>query len=188
MSTLEAPPRVTAEEFLHLADDGNYELVHGEVKERCVSIHSSWTGHRISARLDQFAEQSGLGFAFGSDIQLRIWPDDPNNVRRPDGAYIRAIRFAGGRLPEAGYLEVAPDVVAEAVSPNDPAEYVETKVREYLAAGVGLIWVAYPANRTVHVFRANGTVDVLDETGTLEGEDLLPGLKIPVIEIFPPRA
>jgi Uma2 family endonuclease len=189
MSAIEAPSRrVTAGEFLSLADDGNYELVHGEVKERCVSIHSSWTGGQLFSFLNVFARQSGLGFAFGSDIQLRIWPDDPNNVRRPDGAYIRASRFPGGRLPEGGYLEVAPDIVAEAVSPNDPAEYVETKVREYLAAGVGLIWVAYPANRTVHVFRADGSAQVLDETGTLDGEDLLPGLKIPVTEIFPAAA
>ena len=188
MSTIEAPPRVTAEEFLSLAELGNYELVHGEVKAECVSVQSSWTGNRMSARFDAFAETSGRGFAFGADILLRIWPNDPNHVRRPDAAYIRAERLPGGRLPETGYLEIAPDLVAEAVSPHDEAEEVERKVREYLAAGVGLVWVAYPVTRTVHVYRANGTAEVLDDTGTLDGEDLLPGLRIAVSAIFPRQA
>ena len=186
MSTIEAPPRVTADEFLSLAELGNYELVHGEVKEECVSVHSSWTGGRMYGRLNAFADASGLGFAFPADILIRIWPLDPNHARRPDAAFIRAERLPGGSLPDTGYLEIAPDLVAEAVSPGDGADNVELKVREYLAGGVGLVWVAYPVTRTVHVYRANGTATVLDDTGTLDGEDVLPGLRIAVTDIFPP--
>ena len=186
MSTIEAPARVTADEFLRIAELGNYELVHGEVKEECVSVASSWTGGKMYGKLDAFAETTGLGFAFPADILLRIWPAQPNHARRPDAAYIRAARLPGGQLPQTGYLEIPPDLVAEAVSPHDEAEEVEVKVREYLAAGVGLVWVAYPVTRTVHVYRADGSAQVLDDTGTLDGEALLPGLRIAVRDIFPP--
>ncbi|MFN0148727.1 MAG: Uma2 family endonuclease [Dehalococcoidia bacterium] len=187
MSTIEAPPRVTAEEFLTIAERGNYELVHGEVREKSVSVRASWTGGQFFGGLNTFALQSGLGFAFPPDTLLRIWPSDPNHLRSADAAYIRAARLPGGLLPDTGYLEITPDLVAEAVSRHDQAEDVERKVREYLAAGVGLVWVAYPVTRTVHVYRANGTADVLDDTGTLSGEELLPGLNIPVAAIFPPQ-
>ncbi len=83
-------------------------------------------------------------------------------------------------------LEIAPDIVAEVVSPHEDAENVETKIREYFAAGVRLVWVAYPLTRTVHIYRPDGSAAVLDERGTISGEDVLPGLEIPVASIFPP--
>ncbi len=186
MSTIEAPPRVTLDEYLAMPDRDRYELVHGELQEPCVSNESSWTGGKIYGRLDAYADATGLGWAFPADEILRIWPNDPDHSRRADAAFIRRDRLPGGKFPFGGVLEIAPDVVAEAISAHDDAANIETKIRDYLAAGVRLVWVAYPLTRTVHVYRPDGSAAVLDDGGTLSGEDVLPGLEIPVASIFPP--
>ena len=186
MSAIEAPPRVTLDEYLAMADRDRYELVHGQLEEACVSNQSSWTGGRIYGRLDASAEATGLGFAFPADEILRLWPDEPDHTRRADAAFIRKDRLPGGRFPFGGVLEIAPDIVAEVISPHEDADDVETKIREYFAAGVRLVWVAYPSTRTVHIYRPDGSAAVLDERGTISGEDVLPGLEIPVASIFPP--
>ncbi len=50
--------------------------------------------------------------------------------------------------------------------------------------GVRLIWVVNPRTRSVHVYRPPAEVRRLSESDTLSGEDVLPGLAVPVAEIF----
>ena len=61
---------------------------------------------------------------------------------------------------------------------------VEAKVAEYRGAGVKLIWVISPRLRRILVRWADGSCAELDETGTLSGEDVLPGFACPVADLF----
>ena len=54
------------------------------------------------------------------------------------------------RLP-AGHIPITPDLAVEVVSPNDRVYEVDTKVEEYLRAGVPLVWVVNPETRVLHV-------------------------------------
>lgn len=72
----------------------------------------------------------------------------------------------------------------DVVSPNDEAADVNEKVREYLAAGVLLVWVVYPESRSINVYRASANNSQLSETDVLSGEDVVPGFSLPVREIF----
>jgi Uma2 family endonuclease len=47
-----------------------------------------------------------------------------------------------------------------------------------------LVWLVAPRARTVTVYRADGSARLLRETDQLDGEDLLPGLTIPVAEVL----
>jgi Uma2 family endonuclease len=98
--------------------------------------------------------------------------------------YYRAGRLDAAHLP-SGHLTLVPDLVAEVISPRDIAEEVESKVREYLRAGVPVIWLVYPEARTVHVIRPGGRATLLDDAGTLTGEEILPGFETPVSKLFP---
>jgi hypothetical protein len=49
---------------------------------------------------------------------------------------------------------------------------------------VKLVWVIDPATKTVLVRRFDGSVSELDETGTLSGEDVIPGFSCPVAVLF----
>ncbi|MDY3560631.1 Uma2 family endonuclease, partial [Gemmata sp. JC673] len=81
-------------------------------------------------------------------------------------------------------LALVPDLVVEAVSTHDTYEEVAVKVTEFKSVGVKLIWVISPETRTVLVRRADGTCVELDETGTLSGENVLPGFACPVADLF----
>jgi Uma2 family endonuclease len=53
----------------------------------------------------------------------------------------------------------------------------------YLKYGTKLVWVLYPRLRGARVYTPDGDFWV-DVDGTLDGGDVLPGLSIPLAEIF----
>lgn len=75
--------------------------------------------------------------------------------------------------------------MAEVVSTHDRAGDLQQKVRDWLTAGVRMVWVAYPSTREVPVFRAEGTVEIFASDGEISGEDVLPGFSRPVADLFP---
>jgi Uma2 family endonuclease len=103
---------------------------------------------------------------------------------------VLSTRLPGGLVPDTDFLELAPDIVGEVVSPHDEAEDVAEKVQEFLAAGVRLIWVAYPRNHSVYVYRADGSYEALGEQDELDGSPALPGFRLPISALFkrhPPK-
>jgi Uma2 family endonuclease len=111
-------------------------------------------------------------------------------VRKPDVSLIFRDRLPAEQLEE-GHLTLPPDLAVEVVSPNDSAYEVEEKVQEYLEVGVRLVWVVYPPTRTIHIHRADRTTAVIRSDDELTGEDLLPGFRCRVGDLFaalPPAA
>ena len=72
----------------------------------------------------------------------------------------------------------------EVLFPSDNPVGVQQKVRDYLEAGARLVWVIAPAARTATVYRADGSARLLRDGDYLDGEDVLPGLVIPLAELF----
>ena len=85
------------------------------------------------------------------------------------------------RVP--GFPALAPDLVAEVVSPSDRAVEVSGKALAWLEAGVRLVWVVDPENRTVTVHRPV-SASVLRSRDTPSGEDVLPGFALPLEELW----
>ncbi len=108
---------------------------------------------------------------------------NPDTVRAADVAYISNDRYAQ-RKKKRGYLDVAPDLVVEIMSPDDRWSEVTQKLREYFSIGVRLVWVADPAVRTVYAYRSLTDVREFTEADTLPGDDVLPGLSVPVASLF----
>lgn len=100
----------------------------------------------------------------------------------PDASYISKARLP--RTPSRGWVNVAPELAVEVVSPGDQFIDVEDKARDYIRAGVDLVWVVVPTTRSVHVWRKDGSRVVLQAGETLTGEDVLPGLAIAVADLF----
>ncbi len=74
--------------------------------------------------------------------------------------------------------------IHEFVSPSDSVGYVEEKVTEWIEAGARMVWMVSPKLRTVTVYRSLTRVSTLTEEDTLEGDDVVPGFKIAIAEIF----
>jgi Uma2 family endonuclease len=173
--------------FLLTEEGKGFELVNGELEEKPVSLLSSHVATKVNSRVELFAEQSKLGIVMQSDCTYQCFPHEPGRIRRPDGSFIRQERITPELLSE-GHVTEAPDWVQETVSAHETAYETESKVDDYLRAGVKLIWVIHPEVRTVHVYRADGSVSRLRAGDVLNGEAVFPGFTCPVAELFPPVA
>lgn len=176
------PRLLKAEELLTLPDDSRAELVdgvlvmmspasgdHGSVAVRLSSALAAWVYERESGEVFD----SSTGFILGRD---------PDTLRAPDAAFVSAARLPARRR---GYLEVAPDLVAEILSPSNTVMEMSRKLRDYFRAGVRLVWVIDPETRGVVVHTADAPIrDWLEGDGTLDGGDVLPGFTLPVARLF----
>lgn len=177
--------RYTPEDLLTMEDGEHYELVDGELVEREMSMLSSNVASRVVRILDAYVDERRLGWTMDAECGYQCFPD-PVRIRRPDASFISQQRLPSDRA-QHGHVRIPPDLVVEVVSPTDLMYKVERKVREYLAAGVRLVWVFSPEVRTVYVYRLGGRATVLGDEDILSGEDVVPGFSSPVADFFPPR-
>lgn len=174
-------PFVGSTDLERLLEQVDYELVDGKLRTRPMGAKSSWIGGRIYGFLFTFLADHPLGHLFISDCGYTCFPK--NNLRKPDVSFIRLGRLEGEEIP-SGWLTIPPDLAVEVLSPGDVSDEMDKKVQEYLKAGTRLVWEVHPASKTVIVHRANGTIAALNETDSLDGEDVIPGFSIPLVKIF----
>lgn len=135
---------------------------------------------RMAHLLLNFVEREKLGEVLGAETGFVI-ASDPDTVRA-DVAFLRADRVRGG-LPQ-GFFPGAPDLAVEVLSPEDRASEVLAKVEDWLIAGCRAVWVVDPKTRTVTVYRHGGDAVILKTTDTIPGGEVLPGLELPVANVF----
>ncbi len=171
-----------AEQLLTAHGLGRCELVEGEL----ITMSPAGAEHgrivvRITVPLGRFATEHALGTVFGAETGFQI-AHDPDTVRAPDVAFVRAERITAELGP--GFFQGPPDLAVEVLAPDDRAGEVLAKVQEWLDSGCRPVWVIDPRTRTVSVYRSRSEIAVLGQSDTLGGGDLLPGLSLPVAEIF----
>jgi Uma2 family endonuclease len=165
----------------HTGEDKRYELDEGALIEMAPTgdAHGAvalWIGHLIVG----YVAEHDLGDASGAETGYRL-STDPDTVRGPDVGFIAKSRLT----PMTGkYYPVAPDLAVEVVSPGDSAHLVRRKVNQYLAAGTSLVWVIYPEEKVVDVYRPAHDTSTFKVGNTLDGGNVLPGFKLPVSDIF----
>jgi Uma2 family endonuclease len=181
--SVSTPSLVTAEDVERMSIPGKQvELVRGRLVVR--EPPSTWHGAiaaRLTRYLGEFADRRGLGMVFAQDTGFKI-TRDPDTVRGPDVAFVSRDRV--DKIPRRGYAELAPDLVAEVLSPDDAPSEVLAKVADWLAAGTKLVWVVDPERSVVHVYRPDGSLTVLRENDALRGETVLPEFSCPLVDIF----
>jgi Uma2 family endonuclease len=178
--------RLTAEDLWRMpAADVRRELVNGEVVEMSpVSVLHGRISGRIYRRLAEHAERLGAGEALVGDVGFILdLPGDPERVRASDVAFVARERL-GTERPARGFFRGAPDLAVEVLSPSDHSVDVQRKVRDWLEGGARLVWVVAPEAGTATVYRADGSARLVRERDSLEGEDVLPGLQIPLADVL----
>ncbi len=172
------------EDLDDIVDGELYEFVGGNAVEKHMGAESDEIALALGSRMRTFALAHTLGRVYGGTTGYRnCFPHAPRLLRKPDVSFVAEGRLPDGRSPRGDFV-IAPDLAVEVVSPNDGYEEVSRKVWDYKQAGVKLIWVIDPATKTVLVRRLDRTCAELDETGTLSGEDVIPGFTCPVAELF----
>jgi Uma2 family endonuclease len=61
---------------------------------------------------------------------------------------------------------------------------LDEKVQDWLAAGAAMVWVVNPKWRSVTIYRSASDIRVLTEKDELDGQDVVPGFRCRVAEIF----
>jgi Uma2 family endonuclease len=82
------------------------------------------------------------------------------------------------QVQSQSYLDVAPELIIEIMSPDDRWHDVNDKLTEYFDVGVQVVWVADPQRRQVHVYRSLTEIEILGLRNTLVGGEVLPGFPI----------
>ena len=180
--------RLTFDEFERMGDAAHgYELVDGHLVERRMSHLADYTSMRMGRFIGQYFDDRPIGHVFGSESMYRLGlKNAARNARKPDVSVLLKEQLPKGRLPRLGFRG-RPTLAFESVSPTDVVTELEQKLQEYLAAGVPLIWVAYPELRMGRVVRPGEPFVVVPEDGgAFDGGDVLPGLRVPLADVLPP--
>lgn len=157
---------VSGEELYHMGDIGRCELVDGRI------VPMSPTGEL----------HGGYEGDFYYEIRSFVRAHKLGKVRAADVLFISDERYAEKKSPS--YLDVAPDLIVEVLSPDDTLSQMMQKLREYFAIGVRLVWVADPRASIVYAYRSTTDVREFTATDVLPGDDVLPGFAVPVVTLF----
>jgi Uma2 family endonuclease len=174
---------VTIEDLERMGDLGRCELVDG----RIVRMTPTGEEHggveaKLATAVENFVAPRKLGKVRVGEVGI-ITRRNPDRVRGADVLYISQERWAA-RGRGRGFLDVAPELVVEVLSPDDRMSDVTQKLREYFGIGVKVVWVVDPEARVVFAYRSLTDVREHAAADTLTAEDILPGFAVAVGSLF----
>lgn len=174
---------LTADELLHInLPNKRTELVRGVLVVRePPGYNHGYVASKLAREIGNYAVARDLGDVLVCDSGFHLF-SNPDTVRGPDVAFVSRARAPVPR--PAGFAPMAPDLAIEVRSPGDTAGELREKVADWLGAGCRLVWIVDPARRSADVHRADGTTSHIGDGGALDGEDVLPGLSIPLASCF----
>ncbi|MEI6234028.1 MAG: Uma2 family endonuclease [Planctomycetota bacterium] len=174
----------TERELLRLPkEDGKYELVDGDL----VLMSPAHFDHgticaSMTIRLGAYVLEKKLGII--AEGQTGFWMAN-GNLRSPDISFISIATLSKlERLP-TGFFKGAPDLAVEVFSPSERTKQLNGKIADYFASGTKLVWVIYPKSRSARIYRKPNAKRLIGEDEKLDGEDVVPGFKVRVGDLFP---
>lgn len=175
--------RMTADEYFRLPEGPPYfQLIKGELfmSPSPNFYHQEIVGNLFTS-LNAFVRKNQLGkvIVAPSDVEL-----GQKNVFQPDIYFLgrQSAAILTGQGPKG-----APDLVVEVLSPGTAKLDLGPKKSVYAEAGVKELWVIWPEDRVLELYRPAGKTEapaqVLRAEDRLESP-LLPGWSIVISEIF----
>ncbi|RMF28025.1 MAG: Uma2 family endonuclease [Chloroflexi bacterium] len=173
---------ITGDDLYAMGEIGPCELVEGRIVPMAPAgmPHGIYEGN-VYFLLRQFVDRHNLGVVAAGEVGIYT-KRHPDTVRGADVVFISHER--NRRRSPTGFLDIAPDLVVEIMSPHDRWSDVMEKLREYFAIGVRLVWIVDPRSRNVLAYRSLTDVREFTADDDLTGNDVLPGFRVRVAEIF----
>ena len=183
---LHPPPGTATEEDVIRNNESLFrtafcELVDGTLVEKPAGWEESVIAGLIIQALLNFVRPRKLGTVLGSDGMLR---PVPGLMRAPDVSFIVRGRLKRYKRGGERYPSIGPDLAVEVISKSNTRAEIARKLVEYFAAGTRLAWVVDPKTETIRVYQDPRKFIVLRAGDVLDGGDVIPGLRIPVEDIF----
>jgi Uma2 family endonuclease len=180
---------------LELTDEQFYELCQANSDLRLertatgeiiiMPLAGGETGHRnikLSFQLEAWSSQNDLGIAFDSSTGFKL----PNGAERsPDASWVKRDRWNSLNTEQKrNFPPSCPDFVIELRSETDSIKTLQLKMQEYIDNGAKLGWLIDPKTQKVEIYRFGKQVEIIQNPGTLSGEDVLPGFVLNLSSIF----
>jgi Uma2 family endonuclease len=179
------PGTATVQDLIAINNSKNrgaiVELVNNTLVEKPMGAPESEAALELGRHVGNWNENVHLGLGLGADGIVQLFADI---ARAPDFAFYRHDQFPDGQMPEGQVPWMYPDLAVEILSPSNSKREMAKKRREYFAAGTRLVWEVDLAARTVVVYREPNAGVKLKSTDTLDGEEVLPGFKLPIAKWF----
>lgn len=179
----EVVTKLTFEQFRELPIDGKrYELVHGEVHVTpSPATRHQFTLQHLAVSLGYYVIQNRLGEVSQAPLDVRLGEE---TVLQPDLIFISTAR-AG--IIQENWIEGAPDLVVEVLSPSTAGHDRAVKLPIYAQAGVPELWFIDPKAKTVEVLSLQGTKYVIEATYAghhILASNLFPGWQLSLDDLF----
>jgi Uma2 family endonuclease len=122
-----------------------------------------------------------LGIVFGDNNDFAL---ASGLVLRPDTGFLSKERLP--KVPQAFY-DLAPDLAVEVFAQGRPDAM--RKAETYLKHGARMVWMVYPDDRSVWVYRPadDGSMNLrrYEADDKIDGGEVLPGFSVSVHDLFP---
>lgn len=186
--------KVSREEYETKYADRRYEYIDGyavpmgpEIEqggEVIVSPTKSQHGQltvEMGALVLNFVRKHQLGKVFGAETGF-VMDRQTGDIRAADVAFVS--RERAGQIKPDDWIPFAPDLAVEVISESERAGAIRDKALHYMDNGTRLLWLIYPDNRVIDVYRPGQPTITLKAGDTLDGGDVLPGFAVDVAGIF----
>ena len=187
MATTATRPLTTAD-LLAIPDDGRRRwLIRGELREQDVTIRNRF--HSIAManlttflNIWRFALPEPRGQVVCGESGVRL-PGETATLIGVDVAYVPPDVMVR-QTDDTTLVEGVPALIVEILSPSDRLEEIDEMIAAYQTAGVPLIWIVDPRDRTVTIYRPGTEPTLVNAKQDLDGGDVLPGFRVPVARLF----
>ena len=177
------PGTATVDDVIRLREVNRQlcELVDGTLVEKTMGWQESLIAGILLQWLNNFLDQARTGVATGPDGMVRLFGDV---VRGPDVAFFSWHRLPNRKLPTDSVPDLVPNFVIEILSQGNTYGEMSRKRREYFHAGVELLWIVDPRERSITVYRSNQHSEVVAEGDRVSGDPVLPGWGFDTRQLF----
>lgn len=178
------PSSITVDEFEAFITrpenrDRLFELIEGEIVEKMPTQLHGYVALQFGIEVGLYLREHPIGNAF---VEARYRPvDDTKNDRLPDISICLTSEIVSQDATPG-----MPDIAIEIQSPDDNPRDMIQKAYFYLDNGAKMVILVMTATRQVMRITASEML-TFNETDTFDCGDLLPGFRLLIRKIFPPR-
>ena len=168
-------------DLLAMGEVGPCELIDG----RIVSMSPTGAEHGrieglVARKLGNYVEENALGWVLAGEVGIYT-RRDPDRVRAADVVFVSKTQLP--EIPD-GFLEFAPELVVEVISPSDRWQDIRDKIDEYFSIGIQRVWIIEPKAHQILVYSSPTDAKRFRVGDTLRGELNLDGFDMAVDTVF----
>lgn len=136
----------------------------------------------LANRLGEHVRKLALGWVA---CEVLYWFSDDLPQRRPDVSFVPYSKWPKSKpIPPGAAWSVKPDLAVDVIGPSESMLEALDKMREYFAAGIARVWLILSDAGEIYVYTSPKDVHVLLRDDVLEANDIIPGFRLPLVELF----